>query len=107
MEYVFEAMYWVLKHYSNINQTMPLIYVKLYTYQVCGGLAYLHNVAGVCHRDLKPQNVLVDPLSHQVKICDFGSAKVLVKGVANISYILEVWKKISSTAYMSTQKLWL
>nr|XP_027071859.1 shaggy-related protein kinase eta-like [Coffea arabica] len=107
MEYVPEAMYRVLKHYRNINQTMPLIYVKLYTYQIFRGLAYLHNVAGVCHRDLKPQNVLVDPLSQQVKICDFGSAKVLVKGEANISYILEAWKKISSTAYMSTQKLWL
>ncbi|KAG2291361.1 hypothetical protein Bca52824_038030 [Brassica carinata] len=52
------------------NQRMPLVYVKLYMYQ---GLAYIHNVAGVCHRDLKPQNLLVDPLTHQVKICDFGS----------------------------------
>ncbi|KAI4974083.1 hypothetical protein ZWY2020_042167 [Hordeum vulgare] len=32
----------------------------------------------VCHRDVKPQNVLVDPLTHQVKIRDFGSAKVLI-----------------------------
>lgn len=35
MEYVPETMYRVLKHYSNANQRMPLIYVKLYTYQVC------------------------------------------------------------------------
>ncbi|KAK9939615.1 hypothetical protein M0R45_016305 [Rubus argutus] len=35
---------------------------------------------GVCHRDVKPGNVLVDPLTHQVKICDFGLAKVLVRG---------------------------
>lgn len=34
MEYVPETMYRVLKHYSNVNQRMPLIYVKLYTYQV-------------------------------------------------------------------------
>ncbi|CAN4084240.1 unnamed protein product [Withania somnifera] len=34
MEYVPETMYRVLKHYSNMNQRMPLIYVKLYTYQV-------------------------------------------------------------------------
>ncbi|KAK1375432.1 Shaggy-related protein kinase eta [Heracleum sosnowskyi] len=31
-------------------------------------------------QDLKPQNVLVDPLTHHVKICDFGSAKMLVLG---------------------------
>ncbi|KAG6777172.1 hypothetical protein POTOM_016976 [Populus tomentosa] len=78
MEYVPESMYRVLKHYSNAKQTMPLIYVKLYMYQIFRGLAYIHAVPGVCHRDLKPQNLLVDPLTHQVKLCDFGSAKVLL-----------------------------
>lgn len=34
MEYVPETLYRVLKHYSNVNQRMPLIYVKLYMYQV-------------------------------------------------------------------------
>jgi protein brassinosteroid insensitive 2 len=34
MEFVPESLYRVLKHYSNMNQRMPLIYVKLYTYQV-------------------------------------------------------------------------
>jgi protein brassinosteroid insensitive 2 len=34
MEFVTESLYRVLKHYSNMNQRMPLIYVKLYTYQV-------------------------------------------------------------------------
>ena len=34
MEYVPESMYRVLKHYSNANQRMPIIYVKLYMYQV-------------------------------------------------------------------------
>ncbi|CAL5435183.1 unnamed protein product [Camellia sinensis] len=77
MEYVPETMYRVLKHYSNANQRMPLIYVKLYTYQIFRGLAYIHTVPGVCHRDVKPQNLLVDPLTHQVKLCDFESAKVL------------------------------
>ncbi|KAH7651770.1 Non-specific serine/threonine protein kinase protein [Dioscorea alata] len=87
MDYVPETLYRVLNHYSNANQRMPLIYVKLYTYQLFRGLAYIHNAPGVCHRDVKPQNVLVDPLTHQVKLCDFGSAKILVKDEANISYI--------------------
>lgn len=34
MEYVPETVYRVLKHYSSVNQRMPLIYVKLYIYQV-------------------------------------------------------------------------
>ncbi|KAG6514931.1 hypothetical protein ZIOFF_025307 [Zingiber officinale] len=74
MEYVPETLYGVLRHYSSVNQRMPLIYVKLYTYQLFRGLSYIHTVRGVCHRDVKPQNVLVDPLTHQVKLCDFGSA---------------------------------
>ena len=27
--------------------------------QIFRGLAYVHTVPGVCHRDLKPQNILV------------------------------------------------
>ncbi|KAI3824496.1 hypothetical protein L1987_05956 [Smallanthus sonchifolius] len=82
MEYVPETVYRVLEHYNNLHQSMPLIYVKLHTYQIFRGLAYMHTVAGISHRDLKPQNVLVDPLTHQVKICDFGSAKMLEVNVA-------------------------
>eukprot|EP01018_Ginkgo_biloba_P009521 Gb_01800 [translate_table: standard] len=33
LEYVPETVYRVAKHYSRMNQRMPLIYVKLYTYQ--------------------------------------------------------------------------
>ncbi|XP_010317426.1 shaggy-related protein kinase eta isoform X2 [Solanum lycopersicum] len=111
MEYVPETMYRMLKHYSNMNQRMPLIYVKLYTYQVFRGLAYMHTVADVCHRDLKPQNILVDPVTHQVKICDFGSAKVLVKGEANISYICSRFYRapeliFGATEYTTSIDIW-
>lgn len=40
MEYVPQNMYHVLKHYNSMNQRMPLIYVKLYTYQVCHVISY-------------------------------------------------------------------
>lgn len=33
MEFVPESLYRVLKHYSNMKQRMPLIYVKLYVYR--------------------------------------------------------------------------
>ncbi len=33
------------------------------------------------------QNLLVNTSTHQLKLCDFGSAKMLVKGEPNISYI--------------------
>ncbi|KAG2684027.1 hypothetical protein I3843_10G059100 [Carya illinoinensis] len=105
------TMYRVLKHYSSANQRMPLIFVKLYLYQIFRGLAYIHTVPGVCHRDLKPQNLLVDPLTHQVKLCDFGSAKMLVKGEANISYICSRFYRapeliFGATEYTTSIDIW-
>ncbi|KAM5550798.1 hypothetical protein ABKV19_027245, partial [Rosa sericea] len=44
---------------------------------ICRALAYIHNGIGICHHDIKPQNLLVNPHTHQLKLCDFGSAKVL------------------------------
>lgn len=64
---------------------MP-VRAQLYTYQLCRSLAYIHSL-GVCHRDIKPQNLLVHPETHLLKLCDFGSAKILVKGEPNVSYI--------------------
>lgn len=86
MEFVPETVYKVMKHYLAMKQLPPLICVKLYMYQLFRSLAYTHAV-GVCHRDIKPQNLLVDPSQHILKLCDFGSAKQLVKGEPNVSYI--------------------
>lgn len=49
MEYVPESMYRVLKHYSSSNQRMPLIYVKLYMYQVCKVLSDEVNLLPYVH----------------------------------------------------------
>lgn len=59
---------------------------QVYMYQLFRSLAYIHSL-GICHRDIKPQNLLVDPESGVLKLCDFGSAKHLVKGEPNVSYI--------------------
>jgi serine/threonine protein kinase len=60
--------------------------IKLYTYQILKGINYLSSLS-IAHRDIKPQNILVDRVTHRVVICDFGSAKKLVKTEANIAYI--------------------
>lgn len=41
MEYVPQNMYHVLKHYNSMNQRMPLVYVKLYTYQVWNIISFI------------------------------------------------------------------
>merc|ERR1719504_523210 len=86
MEYCSDTVYRVMKHYNKMKQQVPAIFVDLYTYQMCRSCAYIHAV-GICHRDIKPQNVLVDGRTHALKICDFGSAKRLVKGEPNVAYI--------------------
>ncbi|GAB2233915.1 hypothetical protein Droror1_Dr00003145 [Drosera rotundifolia] len=111
MEFVPESLYGVLKHYTTVNQRMPLIYVKLYTYQIFCGLAYMHAVPAITHRDIKPQNLLVNPLTHQLKICDMGSAKVLVKGEPNISYICSRYYRapeliFGATEYTTSIDIW-
>ncbi|KAI6674507.1 hypothetical protein NL676_002413 [Syzygium grande] len=103
LEYVPETVHRVIKHYNKMNQRMPLIYVKLYFYQICRALAYIHNCIGVCHRDIKPQNLLVNPHTHQLKLCDFGSAKVLVKGEPNISYICSRYYRAPELIFGATE----
>lgn len=49
-------------------------------------LQYLHG-EGVCHRDIKPHNLLLDPSTGMVKLCDFGCSKRLQRGESNIQYI--------------------
>ncbi|KAL2460683.1 Shaggy-related protein kinase alpha [Abeliophyllum distichum] len=103
LEYVPETVNRVIKHYNKLNQRMPLIYVKLYSYQIFRALSYIHRSIGVCHRDIKPQNVLVNPHTHQVKLCDFGSAKVLVKGEPNISYICSRFYRAPELIFGATE----
>ncbi|KAG1455976.1 hypothetical protein G6F46_007899 [Rhizopus delemar] len=86
LEYVPETVYRVARHYAKIRQPIPILQVKLYMYQLCRALAYCHSI-GICHRDIKPQNLLLDPISGVLKLCDFGSAKILNSGDSNVSYI--------------------
>ena len=41
--------------------------------QVLSGLAYMH-ARSICHRDMKPDNIIYNPSTGAVKIIDFGFA---------------------------------
>ncbi|KAK9451937.1 kinase-like domain-containing protein [Limtongia smithiae] len=86
LEYIPETVYRASRHFVKLNTTMPMLEIKLYIYQLFRSLAYIHS-QGICHRDIKPQNLLTDPKSGVLKLCDFGSAKILVQGEPNVSYI--------------------
>ena len=86
LEFVPETVYRASRHFNKLKTTMPILEVKLYIYQLFRSLAYIHS-QGICHRDIKPQNLLLDPHSGILKLCDFGSAKILAENEPNVSYI--------------------
>lgn len=86
LEFVPETVYRASRYFNKLKTTMPMLEVKLYIYQLFRSLAYIHS-QGICHRDIKPQNLLLDTNSGILKLCDFGSAKILVENEPNVSYI--------------------
>ena len=86
LEYVPETVYRASRFFNKMKTVMPSLEIKLYTYQLFRSLAYIHS-QGICHRDIKPQNLLLDPSTGVLKLCDFGSAKILIENEPNVSYI--------------------
>jgi len=66
--------------------SIPLPLIQHAMQQFSLSLQYLHGT-GICHRDIKPHNLLLDPATGMVKLCDFGCSKRLQQGQANIQYI--------------------
>lgn len=60
--------------------------IKLFSFQIARALAFMHT-KGFLHRDLKPQNILVDSSTNKIYLCDFGSAKKMNKADSSVAYI--------------------
>ena len=86
MNYVPENLNRLNKSYFEKKEQIPLFLIKLYCFQIARALNYIHNKK-ICHRDIKPQNILLDPQTNRIYICDFGSAKLLKRDESNVSYI--------------------
>lgn len=48
--------------------------LQTFLYQILRGIAYCHSHR-VLHRDLKPQNLLIDRRTNALKLADFGLAR--------------------------------
>lgn len=72
--------------YNKRSLQIPILYIRLSVYQMLRALGYLHG-RKICHRDIKPQNLLINVQAGVLKLCDFGCAKVLSPDQPNVSYI--------------------
>ncbi|XP_031472546.1 shaggy-related protein kinase beta [Nymphaea colorata] len=71
----------------------------------------LKQINNVCHRDLKPPNILINNETFEVKICDFGSAKIIENKENNVSYICSRYYRapeliLNSTSYGCEIDMW-
>ena len=89
------------------NALSPLEVVDI-GIQAAEALAEAHS-RGVIHRDIKPQNVIITPRG-QVKILDFGLAKIVREGSAlaaaeTESRLTETGEVVGTVGYMSPEQL--
>lgn len=70
---VFELMPTDLAHVLRSKTELSPLHVQYFMYQLLRGIYFLHT-AGVFHRDLKPNNILINNQC-SLRICDFGLAR--------------------------------
>jgi len=93
---VFEYLNQDLKHFMDETgrgpaHPLPKATVQNFMYQLLLGTAHLHK-HGVMHRDLKPQNLLVDKAQNVLKIADLGLGRAFSVPVKSYTHeIVTLW----------------
>ncbi|MCK4787151.1 MAG: protein kinase [Desulfobacteraceae bacterium] len=81
---------------------LPLAETLEITAQICEGLSKAHE-AGIVHRDIKPQNILIDK-DNRVKILDFGLAKLRVGANGYSPSTTKIGTTMGTINYMSPEQ---
>eukprot|EP00250_Pteridium_aquilinum_P005148 c15286_g1_i1 orf=106-1026(-) len=116
---VFEYMDTDLKKYIELHGRnhgqarvpLPTKLIKSLMYQLCKGVAHCH-CHGVMHRDLKPQNLLLDKERGLLKIADFGLGRAFTLPLKSYTHeIVTLWYRapevlLGATHYSTPVDIW-
>ena len=110
MEYVPQTLSDLISQNRKNHTKFDNMTLKIFSYQMLKCIGYLHSL-GICHRDIKPQNILINPEDNTLKLCDFGCAKHLVKTESNIAYICSRFYRppelvVGATFYTTQVDVW-
>ncbi|KAK6930445.1 Protein kinase domain [Dillenia turbinata] len=91
------------------NQALSEEHCQYFLYQILRGLKYIHS-ANVLHRDLKPSNLLLNA-NCDLKICDFGLARVTSETDFMTEYVVTRWYRapellLNSSDYTAAIDVW-
>ncbi|OWM67874.1 hypothetical protein CDL15_Pgr010812 [Punica granatum] len=91
------------------NQALSEEHCQYFLYQILRGLKYIHS-ANVLHRDLKPSNLLLNA-NCDLKICDFGLARVTSETDFMTEYVVTRWYRapellLNSSDYTTAIDVW-
>mmetsp|Transcript_126681 Transcript_126681/g.366686 ORF Transcript_126681/g.366686 Transcript_126681/m.366686 type:complete len:317 (-) Transcript_126681:142-1092(-) len=108
---VFEFVENDLKKYmKSIHAQLEPRIIKSFSYQLCKGIEFCH-ANRILHRDLKPQNLLIDS-KLRLKIADFGLARAYSVPVPKYTHeVVTVWYRapeilLGSALYSVPVDLW-
>jgi serine/threonine-protein kinase len=87
-----------LARYTRPARLLPEPVVLRIVIRVAEALAYAHG-QGVIHRDVKPANIMVDLATHQVKVTDFGIARLADAAATRTGFVL------GTPVYMAPEQL--
>jgi cyclin-dependent kinase 2 len=85
--------------------------IKTFLYQILRGIAYCHSHR-VLHRDLKPQNLLIDRRTNALKLADFGLARAFGIPVRTFTHeVVTLWYRapeilLGSCHYSTPVDVW-